>query len=235
MYLGCSSTSATIVSPVWESCHFFMNATPWWQLSHLPRAKSFVLLQDSHDAHTTPTKPSPTLASQCVSKIMLTPCLRPVIGQGEGIHPSKMDGWMAGWNIVLYCQYMVPDHFVTPCFDWKENVLRINTSHLPQARCWLCPHSTLNKALVQRLFNLLSPQSPPQRHLASRSPRSSPTTGLSSGGRMPWRRAGAIAWTWRPACYGSGRRRGSSSTAASRWSAPCPSPVADWALRRQTL
>lgn len=72
-------------------------------------------------------------------------------------------------------------------------------------------------------FPRLLHQNRPPRRSASLCPRSSPTTGPTSGGRMPWRRAGGTAWTWRPASCASGPRRGSSSMGTNRWSAPRPS------------
>lgn len=85
------------------------------------------------------------------------------------------------------------------------------------------------------LFHPLLPQNRPPWRSASPSPRSSPTTRPTSGGRMPWRRAGEIVWTWRPASCASGLRRGSSSTGTSRWSAPRWSWGEVPARRPQTL
>lgn len=85
---------------------------------------------------------------------------------------------------------------------------------------WLIPLISLSNNLSHGITPNFLPQKMLPRHSASRSLRRSPTTRHTSADRMPWRRAGAIVWIWRPASCASGLRRGSSSMGTNLWGAP---------------
>lgn len=88
---------------------------------------------------------------------------------------------------------------------------------------------------VEMKVEICLQQNRPLWRSGSPSPRWSLTIGPSNDGRMPSRRAGETAWTWRPASSASGPRRGSSSTGTSRWSAPRRSRGAGSARHQLTL
>lgn len=133
--------------------------------------------------------------------------------------------------IVSLC-HPVKDFHIRPMLIWSRWILTCFNERNHIHICSLVGFHIYKGSLTLFYSFLLQNRLP--KHSASPSPRSSPMTGLTSGSRTPWRRAGATVWTWRPVSCDFELKSASSSMGTSLWSAHRQSQEELWALRLQT-